>query len=329
MTSADCSYKEFDSTFYFLKWHIMKIKMDPPIDIERTMNIQIPALEWVTTEGRYCRNVRGTHQYIRAVEAPGEALIGELEMENVSGEEMRWTPLLRLTVEDLRIRKLRDFFKGIYFINGQDPYRCLILTLLSQNKTAERARWTFNALVENFVDITPHVVSTADEHKLARLLYRCGPHKKANYIIDASQELLKRWDGDMSWIYDDRDTARTELLSLPGVGPKTADCILLFAAGHDVVPIDTHVERVARRLGFTEEHAARIGINDRSERTSGSDRANLLAKEALESTLTSPGKSHLLLIQHGFEFCHAKRPECFACPVREECNSIDNRYKVG
>ncbi len=306
----------------------MKIKMNPPIDIERTMNIQIPALEWVTTAGRYCRNVHGVHQYIRAVEEPAEGLTGGLEMEHVSSEEIHWTPLVRLTVEDPRIRKLRDFFKGIYFMTGQDPYRCLVLTLLSQNKPAERARWTFNALVENFADITPHVVGTADVRTLTRLLYRCGPHRKANYIIDASLELLKRWDGDMSWIYDERDTARTELLSLPGVGPKTADCVLLFAAGHDVVPIDTHVERVARRLGFINEYAARIGINDRPERRGGSDRANLLAKEALESALKSPGKSHLLLIQHGFEFCHAKHPECFACPVREECNSIDNRYKV-
>jgi endonuclease-3 len=328
MTSVECSYEQFDASFYSLQWYIMKTKMNPPIDIERTMNIQIPALEWVRSDGRYCRNIHGIHQYIRAVEESTEALIRELEMENVSGEEMHWTPLLRLTIEDPRMRKLRDFFKGIYFMNGQDPYRCLILTLLSQNKTAERARWTFNALVENFVDITPHVVSTADVRKLARLLYRCGPHRKAHYIVDASLELLKRWDGDMSWIYDDEDAARATLLSLPGVGPKTADCILLFAAGHDVVPIDTHVERVARRLGFIEEHAAKTGDGDRSEKTGGSDRAKLLAKEALESTLKSPGKSHLLLIQHGFEFCHAKRPDCFVCPVREECNSTDNRYKV-
>jgi endonuclease-3 len=306
----------------------MKIKMDPPIDIERTMNIQIPALEWIKIEDRYYRNVHGRNQYVRAVKGANGARIRELEMENVSGEEMHWTPLLKLNTEDPRIRRLRDFFAGIYFMNGQDPYRCFILTLLSQNKTAERARWTFNVLAENFVEVTPQILSTANVRKLTRLLHRCGPHRKANYIIDASLELMERWDGDMSWIYDDKDAARVALLSLPGVGPKTADCILLFAAGHDVVPIDTHVERVARRLGFTEERAVRIGIDGHFEKTRGSDKAKQLAKEVLESVLESPGKSHLLLIQHGFEFCHAKRPNCFACPIREECNSVDNRYKT-
>jgi len=306
----------------------MKIKLDPPIDIERTMNIQIPALEWIKIEERYYRNVHGRNQCMRAVKGANGARIRELETENVSGEEMHWTPLLKLTTEDPRIRRLRDFFTGIYFMNGQDPYRCLILTLLSQNKTAERARWTFNALVENFVDVTPQIFSIANARKLTRLLHRCGPHRKANYIIDASLELMKRWDGDMSWIYDDKDAARAALLSLPGVGPKTADCILLFAGGHDVVPIDTHVERVARRLGFIEEHAARVGIDVHFEKTQGSTKAKQLAKEVLESVLESPGKSHLLLIQHGFEFCHAQRPNCFACPIREECNSTDNRYKT-
>ncbi|HXY86881.1 MAG TPA: hypothetical protein VEG44_00410 [Candidatus Acidoferrales bacterium] len=306
----------------------MKIKMNPPIDIERTMNIQIPALEWIKIEDKYYRNIHGRNQYVRAVKGANGARIRQLEMENVSDEEMHWTPLLKLNAEDPRIRKLRDFFAGIYFMNGQDPYRCLILTLLSQNKTAERARWTFNALAENFVDVTPQILSTANVRKLTRLLHRCGPHRKANYIIDASLELMKRWDGDMSWIYDDKDAARTALLSLPGVGPKTADCILLFAAGHDVVPIDTHVERVARRLGFTEERAVRIGIDAHFGKTRGSDKAKQLVKEVLESVLESPGKSHLLLIQHGFEFCHAKRPNCFACPIREECNSADNRYKT-
>ena len=132
----------------------------------------------------------------------------------------------------------------------------------------------------------------------------------------------------MSWVYDEPRRAREMLLSLPGVGPKTADCVLLYAAGHDVVPIDTHVERVARRLGFIERAALKRELTVNIEEIRGSDRSKELAKEALETELTHPGESHLLLIQHGFEFCHAGSPACFSCPIRQECTSIDNRYKA-
>jgi endonuclease-3 len=131
----------------------------------------------------------------------------------------------------------------------------------------------------------------------------------------------------LSWVYDPPDPARELLVTLPGVGPKTADCVLLYAGGHEVVPIDTHVERVARRLGFIERGASRRGLDINAKEIHGSDRSKDIAKEVLETELPHPGRSHLLLIQHGFEFCHATAPECFACPIRYECPSIDNRCK--
>jgi endonuclease III len=71
----------------------------------------------------------------------------------------------------------------------------------------------------------------------------------------------------------------------------------------------------------------RRGLDINVEEIRGSDRSKDIAKEALEKELFHPGRSHLLLIQHGFEFCHATAPECFACPIRRECPSLDNRYK--
>ncbi|HEX7515036.1 MAG TPA: hypothetical protein VF393_05545, partial [archaeon] len=129
-------------------------------------------------------------------------------------------------------------------------------------------------------------------------------------------------------VYDPPDLARERLVTLPGVGPKTADCVLLYAGGHEVVPIDTHVERVAHRLGFIERGASRRGLDINAKEIHGSDRSKNIAKEVLETELPHPGRSHLLLIQHGFEFCHATAPECFACPIRHECPSMDNRYKT-
>jgi len=304
----------------------VRFAIRPPIDLERTMTIQIPALEWICNSEGYLRVVDGITQQISPYPLHGP-LSSHLDMERMQPDEMQWTPLLTLTSRDPYVSKLRDFFAGLYFITGQDPFRCLILTVLTQNKTAERARAAFYELIRRFGKITPETLSVINPHDIVPVLYQCGPHRKAGYIVSIAREIVRRWDGDLSWVYDAPDRARELLVSLPGVGPKTADCILLYAAGHEVVPIDTHVERVARRLGFIERGASRRGLAIDAKKISGSDKSKDVAKEALETELSHPGRSHLLLIQHGFEFCHATAPECFACPIRYECLSVDNRYK--
>lgn len=305
----------------------MRLKMVPPIDLERTMTIQIPALEWIHTGDGYDRRVDGVTQRISPRAFRG-SLAQELDVEHTHIDELHWAPLLKLPSDNPCVRKLRDFYAGIYFMNGQDPFRCLVLTILTQNKTAERARAGFYEVAKRFEPIAPQTLCEANPWDIVPLLRRCGPHRKAEYLVSAARELMRRWEGDMSWVYDEPHRAREMLLSLPGVGPKTADCVLLYAAGHDVVPIDTHVERVARRLGFIERIALKRELNVDVDKIRGSDRSKELAKEALETELTHPGESHLLLIQHGFEFCHASSPECFSCPTRQECTSVDNRYKA-
>jgi endonuclease-3 len=300
--------------------------MTPPIDLTRTMTIQIPALEWVINSNGYHRLLDGVTQRISPRAFKG-ALTSELDMEGVHLNDMKWTPLRSLKSNDPCVRKLKDFYAGLYFMNGQDPFRCLTLTLLTQNKTAERARSAFDALSRRLGSITPQKLSEARPPELLPALQRCGPHRKAEYLIAIARELMQRWNGDMSWVYDEPYQARDTLVSLPGVGPKTADCVLLYAAGHEVVPIDTHVERVARRLGFVERAASQRGLDVNVQEIRGSDRSKDLAKEALERELVHPGRNHLLLIQHGFEFCHATSPECVICPIREECISTDNRYR--
>ncbi|MGZ4933471.1 MAG: endonuclease III domain-containing protein [Halobacteriota archaeon] len=305
----------------------MQFKMRPPIDLERTMTIQIPALEWTRVGHGYRRRANGITQHVRP-RVIENAHAETLDLEGVHVDELQWTPLAALPAETDHIRTLRDFYAGIYFMDGQDPFRCLILTILTQNKTAERAREAFDNLVQRFGSITPQILCEADPRDIVPLLRQCGPHRKAAYLVSAARELMCRWEGDMSWVYDAPDHARETLLSLPGVGPKTADCVLLYAGGHDVVPIDTHVERVARRLGFIERAAVHCGLSLDLERMSGTNRSKELAKRGLERELSFPGKSHLLLIQHGFEWCHASCPACTSCPLRHQCTSCDNRCRV-
>jgi len=100
------------------------------------------------------------------------------------------------------------------------------------------------------------------------------------------------------------DEARDYLCSLPGVGRKTAACVLLFAFGMHDIPVDTHVSRVGRRLGLFREGAGFDELHD----------------AMLE--LTPAGAElelHVNLLRHGRRTCHARRPACEVCALRRMC----------
>lgn len=100
------------------------------------------------------------------------------------------------------------------------------------------------------------------------------------------------------------DAAQRYLLTLPGVGPKTAACVLLFSLGRPAFPVDTHVWRVTRRLGLI---GARVSAD--------------AAHTALLGVIPPEWRHtmHVDLIQHGRRVCHAQRPACPVCPLRAEC----------
>ena len=105
--------------------------------------------------------------------------------------------------------------------------------------------------------------------------------------------------------------AQRYLTSLPGVGRKTAACVLLFALGMRDVPVDTHVSRVGTRLGLFRPGAPFEEMHD----------------EMLE--VTPPGEElefHLNLLRHGRRTCHARRPDCAGCALQKMCPSA---FKVG
>ncbi|CAA9477364.1 MAG: Endonuclease III, partial [uncultured Solirubrobacteraceae bacterium] len=104
--------------------------------------------------------------------------------------------------------------------------------------------------------------------------------------------------------------ARAELTALPGVGRKTAACVLLFSWGMADVPVDTHVSRVATRLGWLRPGAGFEELHD-----------DFLA-------LTPRGQAHELhvnLLRHGRRICHSRAPECAICPLRRACPRVGVR----
>lgn len=103
----------------------------------------------------------------------------------------------------------------------------------------------------------------------------------------------------------DTDEARKTLLTIEGVGPKTADCVLLFSCGKDVIPVDTHVFRVTKRLGIAPQKADHEGV-----------RKALMEKvpEGLK------GSTHVALIKLGREICKAQNPKHDVCPLLDLCD---------
>ena len=104
----------------------------------------------------------------------------------------------------------------------------------------------------------------------------------------------------------DDDKAMEYLLGLPGVGPKTAACVLLFGMGRDVFPVDTHVHRVCRRLGLVPDNATAEQTQEMMAGIVPSGRALSL---------------HLNLVRHGREVCRAQKPLCHVCPLSRLCPS--------
>ncbi len=104
--------------------------------------------------------------------------------------------------------------------------------------------------------------------------------------------------------------ARDWLTRIPGIGPKTASVVLLFCYGTPLMPVDTHVERVSKRLGLIPADASLELAHEAWLRIVPEDRAY---------------ETHILLITHGRVICDARRPKCDACPVADRCRFLDRR----
>jgi endonuclease-3 len=188
-----------------------------------------------------------------------------------------------------------------------DPFETLIMTIISQNTADTNTERAFRNLSGEF-EIIPQILSKAESSKLETCLHVGGLYKnKAKTIKNISKIILERFDGSLKTVLSlPLDEARKTLLELPGIGPKTADVVLLFSADQPTIPIDTHVNRVSKRLGLA-------SINDDYEAVRLSLQQLFDPKDYLDV--------HLLLIAHGRKYCKARYPRCSECPVNVYCSS--------
>ncbi len=174
-------------------------------------------------------------------------------------------------------------------------FELLISVILSAQCTDKRV----NAVTKELFKVadTPQEFCELDTAELERLIMSCGLYKnKAANIKSCCRELVERFGGRVP------DTME-QLISLAGVGRKTANVMLSVAFGKPAIAVDTHVFRVAHRLGLSQGKTP-----DAVER----DLNAAFRKEDYRD-------AHFLLIRHGRDCCHARRPDCDACPVREAC----------
>ncbi|MGB2695265.1 MAG: endonuclease III [Dehalococcoidia bacterium] len=189
-----------------------------------------------------------------------------------------------------------------------DPIAELVLTLLSQATSDTNSGRAFIRLLNDFPDWGS--LLDADVKAIERAIEPGGlaPTKAPRLQALLREVWSRRGSFDLTFLRDmPLDEARAWLRSLPGVGPKTAACVLLFSLGVPALPVDTHVHRVAKRLGLV------------PEKTSAEK-----AHDLLEAMLT-PGQVypfHIQLIKHGRRTCSAQRPKCPECPLRNGCPAV-------
>jgi endonuclease-3 len=196
-------------------------------------------------------------------------------------------------------RRLREAY-GMPRRGRDDPGDVLIRTVLSQNTSDVNSHRAFARLKEAFP--TMEDLSSADLSDIEDAIRVGGLYERKARIIRDLAGILAGSPVDMASMGSAE--AREYLRSLGGVGPKTASCVLLFALGRDVLPVDTHVYRLARRLGLVSEGTP-IGR----------------AEEELESFVPEEVRYeiHINLIRHGRSVCRPSRPKCNECVLLDLC----------
>ena len=203
------------------------------------------------------------------------------------------------------LRRLQAHFGRLVPPRSVDPLDELVLTVLSQHTSDLNAERAFGALRAAYP--AWHDVVAAPPGQVADTIRSGGlANTKAPRIQMILRAVHDREGAfDLSALARMTDAeARAYLVSLPGIGPKTAAVVLSFALGRDALPVDTHVLRTSRRLGLVPQKVS-------------AERADRLLHDLVPEGLRTP--LHVALIRLGREICRAPIPRCSGCPLRDLC----------
>lgn len=182
-------------------------------------------------------------------------------------------------------------------LRHDDPYQLLVATILSAQTTDARVNQVTPALFTRYP--TPADLAHADPSELERLIHSTGFFRsKARSLVGMGRALEERFGGKVP-------SAMEDLVTIPGVGRKTANVVRSVALGLPGLPVDTHVGRLTRRLGLTAE----------------TDPVKVEADLNAIVPAAGRGALSLRLILHGRQVCASRRPRCDLCVLADFCPS--------
>lgn len=204
---------------------------------------------------------------------------------------------------------LENYYGEVKYASRFEPMDELISCILSQHTSDANSYPAFARLKQAYPDWGDMV--EAGSEKIAEVVKSAGlANQKSKAIVKVLHEIKSR-NGDYT-IENLRQmsvtNARTWLESLPSVGPKTSSIVLCFSFAKHAIPVDTHVFRVSKRLGF---------ISDLVNENKAHDVLLNLVSEM------DAFRYHVLLIQHGRHLCKARKPLCIVCPISADCKWKD------
>jgi endonuclease-3 len=192
---------------------------------------------------------------------------------------------------------------------ADDPFKILVRTIISQSTAEANTRRAYLNLSRK-MSIEPSSLAKAEVSEIEDALRVAGLYRtKSKVLKKVAEMVLGKFNGSLNFVrVSSMNEARAVLMSLPGVGPKTADIVLLFSAGKPTLPVDTHVNRVSKRLGLVPQKGGYEAV-----------------RQALQALYPSAEyfRVHMLLIALGRRYCKALKPLHLACPVRELCPSAE------
>ena len=198
-----------------------------------------------------------------------------------------------------RIERIMEELRGLYklrIFEDKDPYRVLIRTILSQRTRDENTDQATLKLFNKYPNMED--VALAPHDKLEKLVKSAGFYRvKSKRIKEVSHILMDDYNGAVP------DTME-ELLKLPGVGRKTANCVLVYAFEKPAIPVDTHVHRISNRLGL---------VNSKEP-----DQTELELEKIIPKTFWIELTD--LMVQFGQDICRPIGPKHEECPLAEICD---------
>lgn len=181
------------------------------------------------------------------------------------------------------------------------PYELLVAVILSAQCTDERVNKVTAELFQKYN--TPQEMVTLSQQELENYIFSCGFYRmKAEHILSASNDILQKFNGEVPSMVED-------LMSLAGVGKKTANVVYSVAFGGDAIAVDTHVFRVSNRTGLAK------------------GKTPLEVEAGLQKAVPKKdwSKAHHWLIWHGRKICHSRKPDCERCPLCDVCDYVTKR----